>query len=106
SGEVPRVVLDARAGADLAHHLDVEIRAAFEPLRLEQLPRVAQLGQALLELGANDLHRPFERRPLRDELLGGIYGGAMARRDRLARQRIDLRNALDLVAPPLHADGL
>ena len=49
-GEMPRVVLDAGAGADLEHHLDVEVRARLEPLRLEQLAGVAQLGEALGEL--------------------------------------------------------
>ena len=59
-GEVARVVLDARAGADLEHHLDVEVGARLEPLRLEQLPRPPQLGQPLRQLRA-DGGRPRAR---------------------------------------------
>jgi hypothetical protein len=57
-GEVPRVVLDAGARADLEHHLDVEVRAALEPLRLEQLPFGAQHLQPAGELLAD---RPDRR---------------------------------------------
>ena len=35
--QVPRVVLDAVAVADLAHHLDVVARALLQPLRLQEL---------------------------------------------------------------------
>ena len=59
-GQVARVVLDSRAGADLEHHLDVEVRARLEPLRFEQLARRAKLGQPLRQLLA-DRARPRAR---------------------------------------------
>ena len=37
AGQVPRIVLDAVAVADLTHHLQIEHRALVQPLRLEQL---------------------------------------------------------------------
>ena len=37
AGEVPRVVLDARAVPGLAQHLEVVVGALPQPLRLEQL---------------------------------------------------------------------
>ena len=37
AGQIARVVLDAVAVADLAHHLEVEARALLQPLRLDQL---------------------------------------------------------------------
>src|SRR5258707_11192819 len=43
--QVARVILDARAVADLLHHLHVEAGALLEPLRFQQPPRVAQLLQ-------------------------------------------------------------
>jgi hypothetical protein len=50
AGQVPRVVLDAVAVADLADHLEIEHRPLVQPLRLEQLalafelrPRTTQL---------------------------------------------------------------
>ena len=49
--DVHRVVLDARAGADLAHHLDVVGRAHPQPLRLQQLALPLERRQLLLELG-------------------------------------------------------
>ena len=53
AAEMARVVLDPGAGADLEQHLDVEVGARLEPLRLEQLPRALELGQPLGELGAD-----------------------------------------------------
>src|SRR5262249_49285280 len=47
-----------------------------------------------------------QRRSLRDEMLCGIDGGASQLRDRLAREDVDLRDALDLVAPHLDAHAL
>ena len=68
--DVPGVVLDAGAEADLAHHLDVVGRAHAQPLRLEQLALPLELGQPVgqLELDAGDgpLH------PLR---AGDVVGG-------------------------------
>src|ERR1700722_18050580 len=43
--DVPRVVLDAGAAADLAHHLEVVGGPHPQPLRLEQLARLIELGQ-------------------------------------------------------------
>ena len=94
------------ARADLEHHLDVEVRARLEALRLEQLARGAQLGEPLRQLGANELDRALERRPLRDEVLRRIDRRALEGRDRLAGEHVDLRDALDLVAPHLDADAL
>ena len=56
-GQVPRVVLDAVAVADLAHHLEVEHRALVQPLRLEQLAFRLELPAALRELGLDRLDR-------------------------------------------------
>ncbi len=77
--EVARVVLDAGAGADLEHHLDVEVRARLEALRLEQLARAAQERQPLGELGADERDRALERRARRDEMLRRIDRRAFER---------------------------
>lgn len=47
--EVHRVVLDARAGADLAEHLQVVRRAHPQALGLQELALLLELGQALPE---------------------------------------------------------
>ena len=48
--DVHRVVLDAGAGADLAHHLDVVGGAHPQPLGLEQLALLLEQRELLLEL--------------------------------------------------------
>ena len=45
--EVPRVVLDPGAVADLLDHLEVVLRARLQPLRLEQLARAGAAPQPL-----------------------------------------------------------
>src|SRR5262249_51876245 len=42
SRQVARIVLDARAIADFANHLEVKLRALLEPLRLDQLVVLVQ----------------------------------------------------------------
>ena len=62
AGQVPRVVLDPVAVADLLDHLQVEHRPLMEPVRLENLP----LGLELLAVpGELDLDRL-------DRLLGPV----------------------------------
>ena len=58
------------------------------------------------ELLADQLHRALERRALRDEVLRRIDRRALERGDRLAGEHVDLRDALDLVAPELDAHPL
>src|SRR5687768_616781 len=104
--EMARVVLDARARPDLHHHLDVEVRARLESLRLEELAFPAQHIQTLDELLPYGADRPLERGARGDEVFGRIDRSALEGGDRLAGQRMDLRDALDLVAPELDANAL
>ena len=80
-----RVVLDARARADLEHHLDVEVRARLEPLRLEQLAlrRAASRAAPPAPRGSA---RPRARGSGRDvtKCLAGIDRRALEVGDRLA----------------------
>ena len=66
---MPRVVLDARAGADRPEHLQVVLRSLLEPLRFEQLSFGPELSEALLQLLANARQRDLEARLGRDEVL-------------------------------------
>src|SRR5699024_11097380 len=88
------------------HHLDVEVRARLEPLGFEELALTPQNLEPLAELLSDLAHRSIERRPGRDEMLGRIDRRALEDSDRLAGERIDLRDALDLVAPELDANPL
>ena len=88
----PRVVLDAVAEADLGHHLEVVLGAHPQPLGLEQLALLLELGQPLLELGLDALDRLAQallagdvvRRREDDQLveLGDLLAGERDRRRR------------------------
>ena len=79
--DVHRVVLDAVAVADLAHHLQVVLRAHPQPLRLEQLALGLEPGQPLLQLGLDLDHRlaPSARRRRRSGWPGTPASAAASR---------------------------
>ena len=101
-----RVVLDAVAVAELLHHLEVVLGAHPEALGLEQLALLLEVGEPLLELlldaADGGLH------PL---LAGDVVRGREERRrllllaHRLAGERVDHQDPLDLVAEQLDAHG-
>ena len=76
--DVPRVVLDPRAEADLAEHLEVVGRPHPEPFGFEELALGLELREALVQLlldrhqgllhplVAGDVVRGGERREIRD----------------------------------------
>jgi len=103
SREVPRVVLDAVAVADLLQHLEVEVRALLEPLPLEQLALGLEHLETRLELGADRADRLYHALP------GGHVVGLREERDALhlldhvAAQGVEADHALDLVAEILDA---
>ena len=104
--DVHRVVLDAGAGADLAHHLDVVRRAHPQPLRLEQLALLLEGRELLLELVLDAGDRPLH--PLR---AGDVVGRRedvelVVLGDHLAGDRVQRHQPLDLVAEELDADGV
>ena len=65
-----RVVLDAVAEAELAHHLHVELGALAQPVRLEQLALLLELLAARLHLVADLPDRALDGRPV-----GGVVRG-------------------------------
>ncbi len=103
SGEVPRVILDAGAGAHLEQHLDVKAGARLEPLCLEQLAGRLELEQPLGQFGPDCLHGALDGGPLGDEVLGRIDGALVEHRDGVAGERIDAADTLHGVAPQLDA---
>src|SRR5216683_4650116 len=66
SRKMAAVILDAVAIAQLPHHLEIEQRPLRQPLRFEQSVLRTQLGQALVELLADVLHRFEEALSRRD----------------------------------------
>ena len=105
SVDVPRVVLDPGAAADLPEHLDVVGGAHAQPLRLEQLAGLVELSEPYRELGLDAvdgaLHplRPGHVVRGREDVELGILA------DHLAGERMQRHQALDLVAEHLDPDG-
>ena len=101
---MPRVVLDARAEPDLAHHLDVVVGPHPQPLRLQQLALAFQLGQPLLEFlldGGDRVRHPLWTR----DVVGGREDPQRVDlADDVAGQRVHVVERLDLVAEELDAD--
>ena len=97
------VVLDARAEAELAHHLEVEGRPLAQPLGLELHAPLAQLLDALLHLLLDVDDGLLELLGRRDVVRGGIDVELVALGQDLAGQRVELGDPLDLVAEELDA---
>ena len=98
AGQMARVVLDAVAVADLANHLEIEHRALVQPLRFEQLPFALELRAPLDQLRLDGLDRLLQPRARRDEVRLRIHRHAIVAAERLAGQRIERHQLVDLVA--------
>ena len=105
-GEVARIVLDARAVADLADHLEVELRALLEPLRLDQLAGRVQLLQALAQFLADLVHRGDHAIARRHVVGARINRVARQPPQHPAEQRIDERELRDGVVVELDTHGI
>ncbi len=108
AGHVARIVLDAVAIADGAHHFDIEEGALHDALRLDDLSLAPQLLLPPIELLVDGLNRALALLGGEDVVRFGIDGYArdfaFARAD-FAGERIDLADGLDLAAPKLDAHG-
>src|SRR5213592_4937006 len=92
SGEMPRVILNPGTGANLEHHLDVEVGTRLESLRLKQFPRSAQIGQTLRQLLTDQCDRALNRGARCDEVLRRVDRRFLEIGDRIAGQWVDLAN--------------
>ena len=104
--DVHRVVLDARAGPDLAHHLHVVGGAHPQALGLEQLALLLEGRELVLQLELDALDRP-----LHPGRAGDVVGGRedvelVVVGDHLAGHRVQRHQPLDLVAEELHPHGV
>src|SRR5690606_4655048 len=101
--KMPRIILDTGAVTDLFHHLDVEERPLFEPLRLEKPAIVAQHGQSPPKLLLDALDGRLQLLLGRDEDLGGIDREIILLRDGPSGKGLENADLLDLVPPELDA---
>ena len=101
-----RVVLDAVAVAELAHHLEVVACALFQPLRFHQFVSRPQLHQTLLEFHGDEVDRGEQRLSRRDVVCLRVDGDTGQRTQNGAGERIEHGDLLDRVVEQLDAQRL
>ena len=106
AGERTRVVLDAVAVAELAHHLDVVLRALADALRLDVLLALLEEEKPLLQLLRDPLVGGLHLLLRHHELLGGRDDGGRHGDAGLEVGHGELADGVDLVAEELHADAV
>jgi len=104
AGEVARVVLDARAEAQLAHHLQVEGRALAETGGFQRHALRLELRGALLHLRVDVDDRLAQLVGRRHVVRGGVDVQLLALGQQLTGERVQLADALHLVAEELDPD--
>ena len=102
--QVARVVLDAGAVAELAHHLEVERGPLTESGALERSTLRLEAGDPFLHLGLDVDDRFLELVLRRDVVRRRVDVDLLALGQQLARQRVELGDPLDLVAEELDPD--
>ena len=101
--DVHRVVLDAVAVPDLLDHLEVVLGAHPQALRLEQLAVGFEPRESLLQLGLDADHGLAHDLVAGDVVRGREHDELGELGDLLTGERIDDRDAFDLVAEELDA---
>ena len=99
-----RVVLDAGAVAELAHHLEVERRPLAKTRALERPALGFEPGDPLLHLGFDVDDGFLELVGRRHVVRRRVDVRLLALGEELARERIELGDALDDVAEELDPD--
>ncbi len=102
--QMARVVLDAGAVPEFAHHLEVERRPLPQPGALERSPFGLEFTDPELHLGVDIDDRFLELVVRRDVVRGRVDVRLLAFGQELAGQRVELGDALDLVAEELDPD--
>ena len=103
---VAAVVLDAGTGPHLQHHLEVEVGARLDPLRLQKQSRRLESLHLRRHLLADQRCHLLDRAAPGHVVRRRIDRGPPQRGDRLAGERVEARDPLDLVAPQLDPDRL
>ncbi len=106
AGEVPRVVLDPVAVANLADHLEVEHRALVQALGLEQLAPGLERRPSLRQFRLDRGDRPSGVLARRDEVRLGVDRQPVLAARGSPGQRIEDHQLVDLVPEEADPDGL
>jgi hypothetical protein len=108
AGKMARIIFDAVAEADGAHHFDIEQRALHHALRLDDLSLALEFALPPVELFVDGLNGALfllgGQHVVRLRVNGQAVDVAIARAD-FAGERVDLADGFDLAAPHFHAHG-
>ncbi len=104
AGEMPGVVLDAFAEAELGEHLEIEARALLDALRFDQLARILEELDPLPELDLDRFDRSQRRLARRHVMARRVHGEARHRVQHAPRERVEHFEPLDLVVGERDAD--
>src|ERR1700685_4791741 len=105
-----RIILDAVAIADRAHHFNIEKSALDNPLRLDDFPLALELTLPPVELFVNALNRALLLIGRQNVVALGINQNAIdfvfaGTRTNFAGERIDLSDSRNFATPELDAHG-
>ena len=103
AAQVTAVVLNAEAHPGLAEHLQVEIGALPQTGGLEHLAALVQLGRVFRQLVLDGLQSLIEALGRGDVEPRRVDGDGLNVLENLARQRLDLGDALELLVEELAA---
>ena len=103
--EMAGIVFDAAAKSHFLHHLQIKLRAHFDALGFQEPPVGLKPDHALVEFLADGPLRLLQFVVGGDELLGRVEDELGELRDEVAGERVEAREAVDLVAEKLDADG-
>ena len=101
--QVARVVLNPMAVANLANHLEIEHRPLVQALRFQDLAVAFEVTAALLEFGLDRDDRLAQALAAGDEMRLGKHGRAIVATQRLAGERVERGELIDLVAEQANA---
>ena len=105
-GQIARVVLDTAAVAELLHHLQIETRALFQPLRFDQFVLLFQIAQAVAQFFADLLDRPDDGVARCRVMRFRVDRQTCDLAQHFAGQRVEITQRFDLFVEQLDAHGL
>ncbi|MPN46313.1 hypothetical protein SDC9_193899 [bioreactor metagenome] len=102
--KIARIVFDAVAIADFAHHLDVILRALLNSLRLDQAIHAFKLVPPRFSIAPDGVDGGFQLFTAGCIVRRGENRDMRALAKQFPCERIDIHDALHLVAEELHAN--
>ena len=95
--QVPRVVFNPVAVANLPDHLEVEHRPLVQALRFQHLATALEVPAPFFEFGLDGDDRLLQTLPAGDEVRLGKHGRAFMTPQRLPRERVERGEFVDLI---------